>query len=1377
MKKPRPTRNQAADPGGEAGPPVRVLHADGSARDRGRVRNVLATACRRPQVAEASTRDELTSLLESGGFDVCLCDFNVPGCEGGEVLDLIASRAPGAAMVIVTSSRSVPALTAALATGARDYVFKSPLHLALLPQVIESVLERRRSGAEQDPSGEQLARADSRFHRLIENNADGILIVGRDGVVRFANAAAARILARERSALVGGPLGIPITSDAPIEIEVLREDNVKRCAELRVAAAEWDGENSTLVSLRDISERKEIEQRLSASEARYRLALRSASLVAAKVDRQLRYEWIHNPHPDFDAAAAVGLRDDELDSSEEMKRFVAFKQGVLDSGAEGRAEFTFSLSDGVRTYRVIAQPVRESSGEIVGLTTMAMDVSDTRRAAVQIEHLNRVLSAIRNINRLIVQEHDSERLIQRACDLLHESRGLTGTWIALGDGEMTSFAYSGWAQREIAPLREAVAGHGGWPACRARLAAGAPYVIIDEPLVDCPLCPSAAAGGGGRAVAVALRHDGAMLGMLCVAYPPGFEITDDEAALLVEVGEDIAFALKDIEKERHRSQAIAETAALLRANKAVLESPGFGEAARSIFEICRDLVGAADGCVALGGEDVVDAVLLSDDGGFACAGESASGGPIRDLRALAVRERRTVFANQLAAGTHAVVVPNRRAALRNVMFVPITLHGDVKGVFGLANKDGDFGDVDAQRAQAFAETAALALERSLYLQDLKANRDKLEKAQKVARIGHWELDAFDGTPAWSDEIFRIFGLDPGRDAPSFAALDARVHPDDWPQLREAVRVGFAEAAAFDLSFRILRPDREVRWMRAIGEPLLDAFGTVRKLFGTAQDITDLRLAQDSLREREDLLSRITNNMLDMVSLSDLDGRFTYVSPSHRQLGYEPAALLGLHVWEFIHADDKARVLLTLDAAMRALEPRREEFRYRRADGTYAWIETVGQALRDGLGNATGMIFCTRDITARKEIESQLAQSDRLSSMGMLAAGVAHEINNPLSYVLYNLESLSSELPRLLDAVRNLHAQVVDRLGAGPGDGEVRDAAAGLHPAVLNDVLDRIREALSGTHRIRDIARGLGTFSRVEADELAPVNLKYVIETAMAMCFNEIKYRACVVKDYGSVPPVIASEGRLSQVFLNLLVNAAHAIEEGNVESNEIRVRTWSEADVVCAEVRDTGQGIAADDLPRIFEPFFSTKKAGTGSGLGLPISRGIVEGYGGTITVESRIGAGTAFTVRLPVRAVEVAAPAAAAPSEAEMEQRGRLLVVDDEEGIRAAMVRILRGHETVEAGSGEVARDILEKDQAFDVVLCDMMMPRYSGMDLHAWLCEHHPAVAERVIFITGGAFTPRTREYLARVKNLRIEKPFDIVNFRKIVADKIRLARRRTD
>ena len=420
-----------------------------------------------------------------------------------------------------------------------------------------------------------------------------------------------------------------------------------------------------------------------------------------------------------------------------------------------------------------------------------------------------------------------------------------------------------------------------------------------------------------------------------------------------------------------------------------------------------------------------------------------------------------------------------------------------------------------------------------------------------------------------------------------------------------------------------------------------------------------------------------------------------------------------------------------------------------------------------------LAFALHDIESerrRREMEAQLAQADRLSSMGMLAAGVAHEINNPLAYVLYNLESLADDLPELLAAVRRFRARMVDRLGPEIVGDVAGDADRQMNPALLNDVRARLDDAFEGARRIRDIARGLGTFSRVERDQLVPVDLMHVIEAALNMCFNEIKYRARVVKDYGRVPTVLASEGRLSQVFLNLLINAAHAIDEGDAERNQIRVRTWAEDEAVCAEVADSGKGIAPEHLDRLFEPFFTTKEIGVGSGLGLPISKGIIEGYGGTIRVDSQPGRGTRFTIRLPLRA---AAPAAAARPEADESEAavsGRLLVVDDEAGIRSALARMLRGHTIVEARTGAEARRILERDQAFDLLLCDMMMPEVSGMELHTWLADAHPELAERLVFITGGAFTANARAYLQQVDNPRIDKPFDKAEVRKLVAERIR-------
>jgi CheY-like chemotaxis protein len=198
-----------------------------------------------------------------------------------------------------------------------------------------------------------------------------------------------------------------------------------------------------------------------------------------------------------------------------------------------------------------------------------------------------------------------------------------------------------------------------------------------------------------------------------------------------------------------------------------------------------------------------------------------------------------------------------------------------------------------------------------------------------------------------------------------------------------------------------------------------------------------------------------------------------------------------------------------------------------------------------------------------------------------------------------------------------------------------------------------------------------------------------------------------------------------------------------------------------------------ENLQRIFEPFFTTKPVGIGSGLGLNIVRNIITAYGGTITVTSEIGKGTRFLVTLPAAKVEAAGPETITDERKTAGASGRVLIIDDEPGIRRALKRLLRRHEVVEAATGEQGREVLAKDQGFDVILCDMMMPGVSGIDVHKWLIQHHPQLARKVVFVTGGAFTPNARDYLEKVDNLRIEKPFDATNLIKMVAEWVAASR----
>jgi CheY-like chemotaxis protein/anti-sigma regulatory factor (Ser/Thr protein kinase) len=254
--------------------------------------------------------------------------------------------------------------------------------------------------------------------------------------------------------------------------------------------------------------------------------------------------------------------------------------------------------------------------------------------------------------------------------------------------------------------------------------------------------------------------------------------------------------------------------------------------------------------------------------------------------------------------------------------------------------------------------------------------------------------------------------------------------------------------------------------------------------------------------------------------------------------------------------------------------------------------------------------------------------------------------------------------------------------------------------------------------------------------------------------------------------VLADASRLGQVFLNLLVNAAQAMVEGDASRNEIRVAVREEAGQVVVDIADTGAGIAPEHLDRIFDPFFTTKPVGVGTGLGLSICRGIITGLGGEITVESEVGRGTTFHVSLPASPADehapTPAPSSAFPASSRRgvdhaasagRPRGRVLIVDDEPALAAALGRsIEREYAVVVVSSGRDALDLLRRDDGFDVILCDLIMPHVTGMDLHAELVRTAPSLADRMIFMSGGTFTSRAREFLSRVTNPTLDKPFDL-------------------
>jgi PAS domain S-box-containing protein len=494
----------------------------------------------------------------------------------------------------------------------------------------------------------------------------------------------------------------------------------------------------------------------------------------------------------------------------------------------------------------------------------------------------------------------------------------------------------------------------------------------------------------------------------------------------------------------------------------------------------------------------------------------------------------------------------------------------------------------------------------------------------------------------------------------------------------------------------------------------------------------------ALVERINLLSRHSN---DIVLVTD--ERQVLVEVNDRacqQLGYARDELVG-------HGARELRDPTTLgDFEARTAEELARgglvyETRFRRRDGSTFPVEVSSRT--GELGARRFVHAVVRDVSERRQLELRLHLADRMASVGTLAAGVAHEINNPLAFVLANLDFALVELER-------------------PGG----DAA---------EVNRALKEAHDGAVRIREIVRDLKSFSRTGEGDERPVDVRKVLQTAVGLAQQEIRQRARLSMELDEVPPVTGSEHRLGQVFLNLLVNAAQSIREGAADRNlvQARIATGEDGRVV-VEIGDTGAGIPEQLLPRIFDPFFTTKPVGggAGAGLGLSICHGIVSAMGGEIRVRSEVGRGSTFTVLLPPCRAEAPKPEAAAAVDAGPARPGRVLVVDDEPLVGRAVMRVLSPpHQVTVASNGVEALEALRASR-YDAILCDLMMPVMTGMELHDQLAATDPAAAGRMIFLTGGAFTDAAREFLERVPNARVEKPFEPLALREAVAAALREA-----
>lgn len=401
--------------------------------------------------------------------------------------------------------------------------------------------------------------------------------------------------------------------------------------------------------------------------------------------------------------------------------------------------------------------------------------------------------------------------------------------------------------------------------------------------------------------------------------------------------------------------------------------------------------------------------------------------------------------------------------------------------------------------------------------------------------------------------------------------------------------------------------------------------------------------------------------------------------------------------------------------------------------------------------------------------AQLDETERLAALGRLAAGVGHEINNPLSFMLLNLsQSLTKLQPRrsALTAPAKISAEV-----------DLEDAKTRM--AIVSEMLE---DCLAGGERIRETVANLQRLSRRQEGKRNSLDLHGLIEQAVSMGWNQIRHRARLIKTFGQVPAIFGNGSGLVQVFLNLLINAAQAIPEGASEENEIRISTRVEGPLegrvegnsqegdsqIVVAIADSGAGIASDVLPHVFEPFFTTKPLGEGRGLGLSVSNQTVIDHGGLMTVDSQPGRGTVFRVFLPVGVLAPRPASVVVLGTLKSLTRGHILVIDDEPLIGRTIGAALQDdHDVivVQRAADAIAR--LARGETFDLVLCDVVMPQMGAPEFYATLARRWPHLIPRLVFMTGGAFTPATVEFLATVPTLVLAKPFTVEGLKRLVAE----------
>lgn len=1269
--------------------------------------------------------DGITCLdkLAQDHYDLLLLNYNLPKANGLEVLERVKKQGHNMPVVMLTGQGSEVIAAQAMREGAYDYVIKSEEYLTALPAVMRKALEKQRLLMQYEEMGQEIGR-------------------------------------RNRELTIVNAIGETLSQ--PLDLQQILGQALSKTLELMEVDGGiihlWDEQAGELVCAVVDSLPKEVVRGMA--------RIKPGEGLPGRVMESGQTIVIENLAEMPEAAMAVVSRAGVKSLVSTPLQAKGAVKGIMSLGTFSDRQF--------------------SSQDISLLTVMGNHIGTAIENARLFEEMERryaELTAIYELTMDIAARQRIEELlpfiVQQAVELLSAESGGLYLWDA--EREELEFVVGYNYSTDYIGIRLAL----GEGLCGEVAQSGKPLIVDDYRSWE-GRSPQWEAEPITAVLGVPLKHGDDLVGTLFVGDRRNRTFKGDDIWLATLFANQAAVAIEHARLDDAVRKRTEELTLLNRVTSATTSTLDLQEVLQVMASEIATAFGVEQCAIALLDESRHQATVVAE---YLAPGRPSALGDIIPLQDNPATEQviatRTPLAipdaqkDPLLAPVHHLM---KKRETKSLLIVPLVVKGEVIGTIGVdvVQSQHEFTPEEIALAQAVASQAAIAIENARLYDVAKKRVAELTALQKIGLQLTQSLHPPEVLKAIAENALRLFQAndvhiflyDEENDQLTFAASawaldedrkpafgqprengvtatvartgqpllisEARSHPlfetyQDWRQSVESIagyplKRGDKVIGVFNIAFTYAHTfdEDELRLVTLLADQAAIA-------------IQNAHLFQEVVESKQFLESLIDSSP-DAIITTDENGVITSYSGVAQQIhGYEARECLGQPISKY-YRQGKEDARTVMDILRREGKVQGYETEFVRKDGSIAPISLSASLLRDEKGQIIGTLGLGRDITQQKILQSQLLQAEKLSAIGQMIAGVAHELNNPLTTVIGYAELLQ----------------------ASDVDSQAKED------------LERIYK---DARRAQRIVENLLAFARQKEPQRSLLDINKILERTLELRRHQLTVdNVQVIKELArDLPWTLADGYQLQQVFLNIINNAHQALVEAH-GGGTLTVRTELHSprdgtkDVIKITFADDGPGIPMKIMDRIFDPFFTTKDVGLGTGLGLSISFGIIQEHGGRIWAESEMGQGATFLVELPVKRWIPEMIETPLEKHREATTSRRILVVNDEETVTKLIVRALtqQGHEVDAVMNPEAALEKLANND-YDLIVTDIKMPRSNGEQLYEQIAELDPRLAQRIIFMTGDVISASTRQFLQETKNRHVTKPLQLEELQRLVEESV--------